>query len=114
MRITKLSVAAFAMLLPGLMGARGDGCAAGSKSPAPDITGDWRIDYDDTIGIEVTIGGAVYTAELGAQGGAFTIDYQGTPITFDLDCARPDVLCPSEAWPGEVSIEQRNVDYEHQ
>lgn len=114
MRITKLSAVFFAILLPGLMGARGDGCAAGSTSPAPDVTGDWRITYDDTIGVEVTIGGAVYTAELGAQGGSFTITHQGTPLTFALDCARPDVLCPSESWPGEVSIEQRNVQREHQ
>jgi len=114
MRITKLSLALFTLLLPGLMGARGDGCAAGSRSAAPDVTGDWRIDYDDTIGVEVTLGGAVYTAELGAAGGAFTIDHDGQPLTFELDCARPDVLCPSEAWPGQVSIEQRNVSREHQ
>jgi hypothetical protein len=114
MRITKLSAAVFAILLPGLMGARGDGCAAGSTSPAPDVTGDWRITYDDQIGVEVTIGGAVYTAELGAAGGAFTITHEGTPLTFSLDCARPDVLCPSESWPGEVSIEQRDVQREHQ
>jgi hypothetical protein len=114
MRITSFSAALFAILLPGLMGARGDGCAAGSTSPAPDVTGDWRITYDDTIGVEITIGGAVYTAELGAAGGSFTINHQGTPLTFDLDCSRPDVLCPSEAWPEQVSIEQRNVQREHQ
>ena len=28
------------------------------------------------------------------------------------DCSRRPV-CPSEAWPGEVSIEQRNATYEH-
>jgi len=103
----------FCAALPLLMGARGDGCAANSRSPAPDVTGAWDIEYDDTLGIEVTIGGATYTEELGAQGGAFTIDHQGTPITFDLDCSRPDVLCPSEAWPSQVSVEQRNTALEH-
>jgi hypothetical protein len=96
------------------MGARGDGCAAGSRSAAPDVTGEWRIAYDDTIGVEVTIGGAVYTAELGAQGGSFTIDHAGQPLTFALDCARADVLCPSESWPSQVSVEQRSVQYQHQ
>lgn len=114
MRISTVSAAAFALLLPGLMGARGDGCAAGSTSPAPDVSGDWRITYDDAIGVEVSIGGSVYTAELGAAGGAFTIDHDGAPLTFELDCDRPDVLCPSEAWPEQVSIEQRNVEREHQ
>jgi hypothetical protein len=113
-KLSKLSAVGFVILLPGLMGARGDGCAAGSKSPAPDVTGDWEITYDDTLGVEVTIGGAVYTEELGPQGGSFTITHAGYPITFDLDCARPEVLCPSESWPGEVAIEQRNLDYEHQ
>jgi len=96
------------------MGARGDGCAAGSTSPAPDVSGDWRIAYDDTIGVEVVIGGSVYTAELGTQGGAFTINHQGQPIVFDLDCDRPEVLCPSEVWPEQVSIEQRSLRREHQ
>lgn len=106
---------ALALLLatPFLGGAQGDGCAANSKSPAPDVTGWWDIEYDDTIGIEVTIGGAVYTDELGAQGGSFIIDHNGQPFTFDLDCARPDVLCPSEAWPTEVLAEQRNTAFEH-
>jgi hypothetical protein len=100
--------------LPFAMGAQGDGCAAGSKSPAPDVRGTWDVTYDDTIGVEVKIGGAVYTAELGAAGGAVTINHQGKPYTFDLDCSRPDIVCPSEAWPGRVLVEQRDVDHQHQ
>jgi len=100
--------------LPLLQGAQGDGCAAGSTSPAPDVTGWWDITYDDAIGVEVKLGGAVYDATLGPQGGAFTINYQGKPITFDLDCSRPEVLCPSEAWPTQVYVDQRNVQRQHQ
>ncbi|MDX2087685.1 MAG: hypothetical protein SFX73_07540 [Kofleriaceae bacterium] len=100
--------------LPLLMGAKGDGCAAGSTSPAPDVAGNWAIDYDDTIGVEVKIGGAHYSAELGASGGSFTINHAGTPYTFDLDCARPDIVCPSEAWPAQVVIEQRDLQHQHQ
>jgi hypothetical protein len=100
--------------LPLAMGAQGDGCAANSASPAPDVRGIWTIAYDDTIGIEVKIGGAVYHEELGAQGGSFTINHQGMPFTFSLDCARPDVVCPSEAWPTRVVVEQRDVMHQHQ
>jgi hypothetical protein len=106
-----------ALLIPALplvMGAQGDGCAAGSTSPAPDVRGTWGITYDDTIGIEVKIGGAVYHSELGAGGGSFTINHQGKPYTFNLDCARIDVVCPSEAWPKSVVIEQRDVSRQHQ
>jgi hypothetical protein len=56
----------------------------------------------------------VYNAELGGQGGSFTIVHQGQSIPFELDCARPEVLCPSEAWPLQVEIEQRNLSAEHQ
>lgn len=99
---------------PLLTGAQGDGCAAGSDSPAPDVAGTWGITYDDTLGVEVKIGGAVYTRQLGPQGGAFTIEHQGRSYPFTLDCARPEVMCPSEAWPTQVVIEQRNVGKQHQ
>ena len=89
-------------------------CAAGSTSPAPDVRGTWGITYDDTIGVEVKIGGAVYNAELGAAGGSFTIDHEGTPYTFDLDCSRPEIVCPSEAWPYRVVVDQRDVQHQHQ
>jgi len=102
-------------LLPALMGAKGGGCgAAASKTPAPDVQGEWAIEYDDTLSVEVTIGGAVYTSEIGVEGGSFTIDHDGQPFTFDLDCTRPEIVCPSEAWPDHVSVEQRAVQYPHQ
>ncbi|MEZ4362874.1 MAG: hypothetical protein R3B48_21970 [Kofleriaceae bacterium] len=100
--------------MPLLGGAKGDGCAAGSDSPAPDVRGTWDLTYDDMIGVEVKLGGAVYQAELGANGGTFTITHQGRTMPFTLDCARPEVLCPSEAWPAQAVLEQRNVGKQHQ
>lgn len=96
------------------MGAQGDGCAANSDTPAPDVRGTWGIEYDDRIGVEVKIGGAIYNADLGAAGGSVTINHAGKPYTFGLDCARADVVCPSEAWPDRVVVEQRNVNKQHQ
>lgn len=99
---------------PVVGGANEGGCAPMfSKSPAPNVVGTWAVDYDDTIGVEVTLGGAVYTTEIGIEGGSFTIDHDGTPITFDLDCARPEVVCPSEAFPATVRIEQREPLFPH-
>jgi hypothetical protein len=102
-----------ALALPFTMGASGDGCAASSRSPAPDVAGTWAITYDDTIDVRITIGGSTYDETLGANGGAFTITHDGQPLTFELDCARPDVLCPTEVWPSEVYVEQRNTQFEH-
>src|SRR5262245_12941428 len=69
---TRLWMLSALAVLPALMGAKG-GCGAASKTPAPDVEGVWSIDYDDSLEVEVTIGGAVYTAEIGVEGGAFTI-----------------------------------------
>jgi len=99
--------------LPLLMGARGDGCAANSRSAAPDVTGTWDIAYDDLLDVQIRIGGAVYEKTLGPDGGVFAVVHDGQPLSFDLDCARPEILCPSEAWPDSVRAEQRNETFEH-
>ncbi|MCB9615906.1 MAG: hypothetical protein H6722_26015 [Sandaracinus sp.] len=106
---TALVVVVLAPLLGGA-----DGCSnAFSESPAPDMSGTWDVSYDDRLDVTVTIGGATYTETLGAQGGALTIDHEGRPFTFDLDCTRADVVCPSEVWPSEVGFRQDDERYPH-
>jgi len=114
------SLYVLAALLPLLTGAKGQGCAGNgngaaifSKSKAADMSGGWDVTYEDNLDIEITIGGAVYTKQLGPQGGSFTIDHDGQPITFDLDCSRPEVVCPSEVWPAHVSFRQDDPVYPH-
>src|SRR5690606_25311524 len=66
MKTSNRSFVALASLLaaPFLLGAQGDGCAASSRSPAPDVSGRWEITYDDSFEVEIRIGGAVYTEQL--------------------------------------------------
>jgi hypothetical protein len=106
-------VVAALMGLPVLTGAKGDCGAVNSRSPAPSVQGTWSVDYDDRLGVEVAIGGAVYTDEIGAAGGSVTIDHDGMPFTFDLDCSRVEVICPSEAWPSEVTASMREPAFPH-
>ncbi len=113
--------AAGAVVLTGmLMGAGGDdeggrGCASlWSKSEAPEMVGEYAIDYDDSLSVEIRIGGAVYTAEVGVQGGVIEIEHEGQPLKFELDCAREEIVCPSEAFPATVTAEQRDRMYPHQ
>jgi len=113
MSTSKILVLLTCTSIPALMGARGDGCAANSRSPAPDVNGWWDVTYDNRLDVEIHIGAAVYTAELGPQGGVVDITHEGQPLRFDLDCARPEILCPSEAWPASVLAEQRDVGFEH-
>jgi hypothetical protein len=112
-RFSRKRLAFVAFALPFTVAARGDGCAANSRSPAPDVTGEWTITYDDRIAVEVSIGGARYEEEIPASGGTIEIVHGGRALRFELDCGRPEVVCPSEAWPEEVSIEQRNTEFEH-
>lgn len=110
---TTQSALLIALASPLLLGARGDGCAANSRSPAPDTTGNWAIVYDDSLAVTIRVGGAVYERNIGAQGGVIELTHEGQPLSFDLNCERPEILCPSEAWPETVSIEQRNETFEH-
>lgn len=115
MKLGKLaSTSLVSGLLLGSVAAKGDGCAVASSSPAPDMVGTWSIDYADDIAIEINLGGTIYNETVGPQGGTVTIEHKGLPISFDIDCSREDVLCPSEAWPTTIDIEQREVTREHQ
>jgi hypothetical protein len=106
--------AMLALLVPLTMGAEGDGCSPStSRSEAPDVTGDWEIRYDDTIAVTIQLGGAIYEASVGVAGGNIEITHDGQPLMFNLDCARPEIVCPSEAWPSSIRVEQRLVQFEH-
>jgi hypothetical protein len=98
--------------IPFAMGAKG-GCAVNSMAPAPDVVGDWAIQYDPMMKVDVTIDGAAYSQLVPAAGGAVAITHKGQPFSFNIDCSRPEVVCPSEVWPSQVSIDQRDPSYPH-
>lgn len=99
--------------VPLAMGARGGCGPISSTDPAPDVNGTWAITYDDTLNVEVNIGGAIYNAQIPAEGGTVQVAHGGTMFEFNLDCARPEIVCPSEAWPSSVVAEQREAEYPH-
>ena len=105
-------LAVVSALAPLSMGARGCG-AISSSTPAPDVDGRWAVAYDDRLEVTVRIGGALYEASLPATGGTVEVEHGGVRIPFTLDCARPEIVCPSEAWPREVTIEERESAYPH-
>ena len=103
--------------LPFLMGANGSagGCGGSfsSTTPAPNVSGNWAITYGNTMEIDVTVSGTVYHQSLPATGGSFSFTHQGAPYSFNVDCSRPEVVCPSEVWPSSVAIDQRDQTYQH-
>ena len=104
-----------ALLAPMMMGARGGGCGGPltSMTPTPDVEGDWAVTYDDALHVEIGIGGATYDATLPEEGGTVMVEHGGYLIPFTLDCSRPEIVCPSEAWPDRVSVSQREPEYPH-
>jgi hypothetical protein len=99
--------------IPFAMGAKGGCGPIDSTEAAPDVTGNWAVQYDSTMTIDVTIEGAVYHQTLPAAGGMVAITHKGVPLTFNVDCARPEVVCPSELWPTQVAIDQHDAMYPH-
>lgn len=98
-----------------------DGCGpAFSRDPAPDMSGAWNVAYDDSLRVRVTIGAGAarrtYDRTLDAAGGTFDIPL--TPdgdetVSFALDCDDPNIICPSEVWPSQVSFRQDDEEFTH-
>jgi hypothetical protein len=102
--------------LPFLLGAEGGGgCGGtfGSKEPAPNVSGSWNITYGTTMDVDVKVGGSTYHQSMTSSGGTFSFMHAGTAFSFNIDCARPEVVCPSEVWPAQVTIDQRDAMYQH-
>ena len=105
---------------PLLGGAEGDCGPAFARDPAPDMSGAWNISYDDEFTVKVTLGAGAarreYTRTVSATGGTFQVPL--TPdgsemLTFDLDCTRPEVVCPSEVWPTFFNNTETHEIYTH-
>ena len=94
--------------LPLLFGFTDCGGALFSETEAPSMEGDWAITYDDVVTVEIAIGGAVYTSELGVEGGVVDVEVDGEPVSFALDCASENITCPSEVWAPLVTLEHRD------
>lgn len=107
------SAARLIWVLPLCIAAKGDGCSSNSKAPAPDVSGNWAITYDDTIEVTIRIGQGTYNEQIAVAGGVIEITHEGRPLRFQLDCDRPEVVCPTEAWPLTVLVEQRNEKFPH-
>lgn len=116
MRVPMNKMASLSLLVlaaPLVMGARGGCGPLTSMTPAPDVNGQWAIEYDDTLDVQITIGGSTYDATIPAEGGTVEIEHGGFTIPFSLDCSRPEIVCPSEAWPDMVAASQREPTYPH-
>lgn len=86
-----------------------------STNPAPDVQGDWDVTYDDSISVEIDIGGTVHAGTIEGESGTVTFTHDGNDVTLDLDCSYAWIVCPSEVYPPTVTLEQREFqEHPHQ
>jgi hypothetical protein len=78
-----------------------------------DVRGNYALTYDNALLLQLNIGGAVREVTTNGYGGIADFGtYQGQPVQLDLAqfCARPEVLCPSEAYWSKVSIDMPDLE----
>jgi hypothetical protein len=89
------------------LAALGSGCGKTAASGlSPDFAGEWDVTYDDSIRFELRLEGQVQRSELAEPGGQVVLGDAGAALEFDVDCTRPDVVCPTEVWPRELVLTQ--------
>jgi hypothetical protein len=82
------------------------GCNRGlARDHAPDFGGTWDITYDDSMRVELRIGERALRADVPLTGGPVTFADGGTDLAFEVDCTRPELVCPAEVWPRELALE---------
>lgn len=82
-------------------------------NPAQDVRGDYDLSYADTLTLRLDVGGATWEAQADGWTDEVTFeDVQGEPLVLDLGafCADPAVVCPDEAFPARVSVDQLDVE----
>ena len=71
------------------------------------MKGTWELTFNNDLTVEVDIGGAVYNPTLAAGSSKVTVEHDGKPVDYTVDCSSQFIACPSELLPGNVQITQK-------
>ncbi|MEY4511672.1 MAG: hypothetical protein RLZZ450_3794 [Pseudomonadota bacterium] len=83
------------------------GCGKGiAGGLAPDFAGLWDVTYDDSIEVEFTLGEQQISARVDEVGGQVSVRDAGVALDLEIDCTRPELVCPSEVWPRELTLKK--------
>ncbi len=108
--MNRLTTSTLACLAHAACGGFGGG---GSSTPAErDVSGNYTVTYDDRLTLRLDVGGAI--REVTQNGYGPIADFgtiNGQPTTLDLTafCAKPEVVCPSEAFWKSVAVTQPDL-----
>ncbi len=81
-----------------------------SDEPAPDVAGNWNVEYEDDLVVDFIIGGEEYHGTITGTAGSVSFVHEGETYEFEIDCSRDLVVCPSEVFTDTVTLEQRNFE----
>jgi hypothetical protein len=70
----------------------------------------WDVTYDDVMDVEIRNGEHVQHTRVPALGGRPALDDAGALANLEIDCARPELVCPGEIWPSELRLDNRTGD----
>lgn len=76
-----------------------------------DVRGNYDINYDNKIKLQLNIGGAIREATATGYGDVLDFGvFQGKPLKLNLQefCDKPEVKCPNEIFWNKVSIDQKS------
>lgn len=81
------------------------GCGKGiAGGLTPDFAGVWDVTYDDSVEVEFTLGEQHISSRIDEVGGQVSVRDAGVALDLEVDCTRPELVCPSEVWPRELSL----------
>jgi hypothetical protein len=76
----------------------------------PAVAGTWDAVFDDTIDVTADVEGEDHQARTGAGGGRVAFHDAGSFVQLEVDCARPELVCPQELLPRELTLDNRSGD----
>lgn len=82
----------------------------GDPTNVPDVGGAWSLTFADDLAFEVDIGGTIYNPTLAGGSDQITVTHDGMPVSFNVDCARDLIACPSELLPPVVTLTQARAN----
>lgn len=81
------------------------GCGKGiAGGLTPDFAGVWDVTYDDAVEVAFTLGEQHVSSRVDEVGGQVSVRDAGVALDLEVDCTRPELVCPSEVWPRELSL----------
>ncbi len=76
----------------------------------PDVAGTWDAVFDDTIDVKAQVAGEDYQARTHASGGRVAFHDGASLVQLEVDCARPELVCPEELLPHVLTLDNRSGD----